>query len=144
MCRRPFRKALGDSGVAAIEFAFVLPVLLLMAFGLIDFGRAVWTQTSLDYAVQYAARWAALQCANAVSGCPADSDIQTYAANSAFAISVSSSNFTALNPTDDNATCATGQNGVRVSLNNTFTFTYIFPAFTAYSGPMTATACFPT
>ncbi|MDU6495166.1 TadE/TadG family type IV pilus assembly protein, partial [Bradyrhizobium sp.] len=33
------------SGAVAIEYGFVLPVLLLFIFGIIDIGRLLWTFT---------------------------------------------------------------------------------------------------
>ncbi len=45
-------------GGVALEFAFALPVLLLFIFGVFEIGRAFWTQTTLEYAVEEAARFA--------------------------------------------------------------------------------------
>jgi Flp pilus assembly protein TadG len=42
-----------------VEFAIVLPVLLLLVFGIIDFGRALYTQNNLTSAVREGARFAA-------------------------------------------------------------------------------------
>ena len=42
----------------ALEFAFALPVLGLFVFGVFELGRAFWTQTTLEYAVEEAARFA--------------------------------------------------------------------------------------
>ena len=49
-----------DSGAAAVEFALVLPLLLLLVFGLIDFGRAYSMQISLTQAAREGVRVAAL------------------------------------------------------------------------------------
>lgn len=46
------------AGVAAVEFALVLPVFLLFMFGLVEFGRLSWTQVSLRLAVEQTARYA--------------------------------------------------------------------------------------
>ena len=43
-------------GVAAVEFALVLPVLLAMAFGASELGRAIYTYNALDKTVRDAAR----------------------------------------------------------------------------------------
>ncbi len=45
-------------GVAAVEFALIVLPLLLMVLGIIDGGRMLWTQNSLQYAVEQAARCA--------------------------------------------------------------------------------------
>lgn len=46
------------SGAAAAEFALVLPVALLLFFGIIDAGRYVWTINELEKAVQMGTRYA--------------------------------------------------------------------------------------
>ena len=50
----------GDSGAAAVEFALVMPVLFLLLFGIIDFGRAYNMQISLTQAAREGVRVAAL------------------------------------------------------------------------------------
>jgi Flp pilus assembly protein TadG len=45
-------------GAAATEFAIILPVLLLILMGLIDFAMALHTKNTLQYAVERAARYA--------------------------------------------------------------------------------------
>ena len=49
-----------DRGAAAVEMALVLPVLLFVVFGLIDFGRMLNTQLTLTEAAREGARAAAL------------------------------------------------------------------------------------
>jgi uncharacterized membrane protein len=46
------RRMLGEKGAALIEFALVLPVLLMLLMGVIDFGRLAFTQINLNEAVQ--------------------------------------------------------------------------------------------
>jgi Flp pilus assembly protein TadG len=43
-------------GVAAVEFALVLPVLIALAFGATELGRAIYTYNALDKTVRDAAR----------------------------------------------------------------------------------------
>jgi Flp pilus assembly protein TadG len=47
-----------DEGGAAVEFALVLPVLLMLTFGAIEFGRMLWTQSMLAHAAAEGARYA--------------------------------------------------------------------------------------
>ena len=45
-----------DLGAAAVEFALLLPLLLLIIFGIIDFGRMLNAQTTTNQAAREAAR----------------------------------------------------------------------------------------
>ena len=38
-------------GTAALEFAILMPVFLVMFLGIMEFGRLLWTQTTLQHAV---------------------------------------------------------------------------------------------
>jgi Flp pilus assembly protein TadG len=60
MQRRHAATGARDRGAAAVEFALLLPVLLLVIFGMIDFGRALNTQITLTQAAREGARLAAL------------------------------------------------------------------------------------
>jgi Flp pilus assembly protein TadG len=51
-----------------VEFALLLPLLLLLVFGIIDFGRGINTQITLTQAAREGARLAALGQPNVVSG----------------------------------------------------------------------------
>ena len=64
--RRPGNGA-RDRGATAVEFALLLPVLLLLVFGIIDLGRALNAQITLTQAAREGARLAALSQANVVS-----------------------------------------------------------------------------
>lgn len=58
--RRTTGTAHRDRGAAAVEFALLLPLLLLLVFGIIDFGRALNAQITLTQAAREGARLAAL------------------------------------------------------------------------------------
>ncbi len=45
-----------DGGAAAVEFALVLPILLLLVFGIIDFGRAYHAQVTLTHGAREGVR----------------------------------------------------------------------------------------
>lgn len=51
-----FRGRRGDRGAAAVEFALVLPVLIILILGLIEFGRVFNVQISITNAAREAAR----------------------------------------------------------------------------------------
>ena len=56
-----------DRGAAVVEFALLLPVLLLLLFGIIDFGRALNAQITITQAAREGARLVALNQPNVVS-----------------------------------------------------------------------------
>jgi Flp pilus assembly protein TadG len=84
------RLACGRGGSAAVETALVLPLLLLMVMGAIEFGRLGWTRAGLNYAVQEAARCAAVQ--PGVCGTPTQT--AAFAAQRVAALGVPASAFT--------------------------------------------------
>jgi Flp pilus assembly protein TadG len=49
-----------DRGQSAVEFALVIPIFLLMVFGILDLGRAVYAYSTLNNAAREAARLAIL------------------------------------------------------------------------------------
>ena len=49
-----------EAGVALIEVAFVLPILLVLAMGMLDFGRAFHTKSMLDQAAREGVRVAVI------------------------------------------------------------------------------------
>jgi Flp pilus assembly protein TadG len=50
----------GERGAAAVEFALILPILLLLVLGLVEFGRAFNVQISLTNAAREGARYMAI------------------------------------------------------------------------------------
>lgn len=64
--RRSRSRSAQDRGTAAVEFALVLPLLLLVVLGIIDFGRALNAQITLTQAAREGARLAALGQPNVV------------------------------------------------------------------------------
>lgn len=125
---RRLRLAARRAGTTAIETAIVLPVVLLFIVGLMEFGRAIWIQATLDYAVESAARCAAInttQCATA-------SQTQAYAAGKAAGLTLATSVFTLTTQT-----C-----GAQVSASLPFQF--VVPILFPYAITLTAAACYPT
>lgn len=53
------RFARGESGAAMVEFAIVLPLLLVLVLGIIDFGRALFVLNNLTNAAREGARFGA-------------------------------------------------------------------------------------
>lgn len=60
LVRAAARRRRSERGAAAVEMAFVLPVLLLLIFGIIDYGRLLNAQIMMTEAAREGARVAAL------------------------------------------------------------------------------------
>ena len=56
-----------DRGAALVEFALILPLLVLLVFGIIEFGRGYHTKTTLTHAAREGVRVAALDSGDPVS-----------------------------------------------------------------------------
>ena len=57
-----------DAGQSLVEFALVLPVLLLVITGLFDVARATWQENTLAYAAREGTRYAIVHGSAAVDG----------------------------------------------------------------------------
>jgi Flp pilus assembly protein TadG len=70
----------GERGSAMVEFAIVSSVALTLIFGIIDFGRALYTYHLVSNAARLGSRYAMVRgSACAAPGCPADAgQIQDY------------------------------------------------------------------
>jgi Flp pilus assembly protein TadG len=84
-----------NAGSTAVEFALAAPILFLLMFAIVEFGRAWWTKSSLQYAIERAARYAVVCVTGA---CPSDAAIQSYASTQVTAESVASSAFGVTHP----------------------------------------------
>ncbi len=114
-------------GSVAVEYGLVLPALLLLLFLIIDAGRLLWTQTTLDRAVEAAARCGAIDAID----CGSAVQVQNYAVAQAYGITVDASAFTPVA-----ASC-----GMQVNAN--FTFSPSIPLLGSGTILLTATACYP-
>ncbi|HYM04783.1 MAG TPA: TadE/TadG family type IV pilus assembly protein [Stellaceae bacterium] len=72
--RRLFRDA---SGATAVQFAFILPMFVVVIFGIIESGRVMWLQNALSFAVEGAARCAAIDTKN----CGTAAQVKSWAAS---------------------------------------------------------------
>jgi len=123
---RRIRRALPDrSGTAAVEFAMVLPAFVVLIVGAIWTAQLLYAASSLRYAVEAAARCAAIN----TTTCSSNATTQTYASGKYFGPGYPAPTFVA-------SSAACGQN-----VTGTATFT-LNTGVTSISIPLSASACF--
>jgi Flp pilus assembly protein TadG len=129
-------------GATAVEMAFLLPVFMLFLLGICEFGRALWTQTALQFAVEAAARCAAVSPSLCTAPGGTTMDVEAYAASQAFGMSIPSSAFTYL----PNAVCGvasgvTGSGGAQVTAS--YNFDAVVPQLVPVNVTLSAKSCHP-
>jgi TadE-like protein len=81
------RRQNGEAGSTLIEFAVVAMLYLMLLFGIVDVGRALYAYDFVCHAAREGTRYAmvrGISCTGFDSACPATaSDIQTYLRNNA-------------------------------------------------------------
>jgi Flp pilus assembly protein TadG len=133
------------SGATAVEMAFLLPVFMLFLLGICEFGRALWTQTALQFAVEAAARCAAVSPSLCTAPGGTSMDVPAYAASQAFGMTIPSSAFTYT----PNATCgvvsgATGSGGAQVEMTAPgYLFDAVVPQLVPLNIRLNAKSCHP-
>jgi Flp pilus assembly protein TadG len=120
-----------NDGVAAVEFAILLPVFLTLLFGIVEFGRLMWTHAALQFAVEAAARCYAID-----TTCTSASAAQTYASQQIFGLTVASSAFLASNG------AGTSCGGYQVQVSD-YPFSFIVPALFPWTITLNAQSCHP-
>jgi len=58
------------SGQGLAEFAIVLPIFLVVVFGMIDVGRVIWATDNITNAAREGARFASIHGGSFISACP--------------------------------------------------------------------------
>ncbi|MEW5837182.1 MAG: TadE/TadG family type IV pilus assembly protein [Pseudomonadota bacterium] len=114
-------------GVGLIEFAVLLPVFVVLVFGVMQMGQLFWTQSALQHAVEMAARCASVN----TTTCGTSPQIQTYAATQAYGLALPPAAFTASTPACGNLVVAS------------YTYTFPIAALTLSSVDLTAQSCYP-
>jgi Flp pilus assembly protein TadG len=121
-----FRRGLADrSGTAAVEFAMIMPAFIVLIVGAIYTGQLLYSASSLRYAVEAAARCAAVN----TTICTSTGSTQTYAAGKYFGPGSPTPAFVA-------SSAACGQ-----TVSGTVTYT-LNTGVTSISIPLSASACF--
>ena len=67
-----------ESGASAVEFALLLPVLMLILFGIVEFGLALHRQAILTNASREGARLGIVQSVPAITAAAVDTAINNY------------------------------------------------------------------
>ncbi len=116
------------NGASAIETALVLTIFLGLLFGIVSFSLVLWTQASLHFAVQAAARCASVNATTCGSG----SATQTYALSKYYGQGLGG-----INPFTYTATAC----GHTVTAD--YTYKLSIPFYGNYPLSLSATACFP-
>jgi Flp pilus assembly protein TadG len=126
------RSAHNDRGAAAVEFALVLPILLVLVFGIIDFGRLYFTQITLTDAAREGVRVLALEGASGsgYTAAQAATDAQTRVLDAVTGVDGT--------VTVGTGTCTTGE-PVTVTATTDFSFITPLPDLAGLLGITTVT-----
>jgi Flp pilus assembly protein TadG len=133
-------------GAAAVEFAAVLAPLMVLLFGVFEYGRLRWTREALQETATAGARCMGMSATNCASGgAYSAANTTTYIEGVAtnWGLTLTSSNITQNN----NTTCAgiASTNGFS-SVTVTYTFQSVVPNLVnslSSGSTLTSTACFP-
>jgi Flp pilus assembly protein TadG len=66
-----------ESGQGLMEFALVIPVFLVLVFGMIDLARVIWAMDNLGNSAREAARYASVHGGSDVTTCPTGPNLGT-------------------------------------------------------------------
>lgn len=113
-----------ERGAAMIEFALLLPILVMLVFGIITFGRAYFAKVELASAVREGARAAALGRPNG--------DAVAATVNAGSGLGISSGNVQVV------ASCPPGAD-TAAQVRATYDFTYDIPLVSSGTRTLTAT-----
>jgi Flp pilus assembly protein TadG len=69
------RKSRRQRGQSLVEFAFALPIFLLLVLGIVDFGMGLKTWISITNAARESARYGAVYCASGNGDLDGDNDM---------------------------------------------------------------------
>jgi Flp pilus assembly protein TadG len=137
-------------GSTIVEFALAMGALLALCFGIIDFGRALYTYSFVTTAAREGTRWAAVRgsnsCTNSnntLSDCNASAaQIQSYVQS--LSEGATSPSQMTVTPTWPNCTVAANgavnAPGCIVSVNVTYNFKFMLPFMPKVSIPFSTTS----
>jgi Flp pilus assembly protein TadG len=132
-----------ERGNALVEFAIASTTMLLLMFGIIDFGRALYTYHLVADGARSGARYAMVRGSTCtVSGCPAtQGDIQSYVRGLAPGIDPSALTVTTTWTTSDGCIDPAYQGpGCLVAVQASYTFSFLIPLMPRFTMPMSSTS----
>ncbi len=136
MARLLRRLVKAADGVETIEFALISIALFLFILGIVEFGRAYWTQSELQYAAEATARCVTVNCCTVTpgscNGYANNSCIHNFAQGQLLGMSVPSGSLSPVQVCP--ATC-----GNQVTL--TYSFNFITALFPQTAITLSTTAC---
>src|SRR5262245_34328126 len=119
-----------ESGASAVEFALLLPLLMMVLFGVIEFGLALHQQSILTNASREGARLGIVQSIPAITNGQINAAIDTYLTGSG----ISPGNVT-------RSIVAGGATGTPVQVTLTLPYTYaVLPGFVSIAPTLNLTA----
>ena len=147
-----FQKKSKCRGSTLVEFAFLIPILFALVFGIIDFGRMLYSYHFVSNAAREATRWASVRgrdCSG-LNGCPpgaAPADVSTYVQSIApMGIDTSPSKLSVTTnwvmPPNNLPICTTYPNnpGCAVQVQVSYQFKFILPFLPTSGYRMTSTS----
>jgi len=124
------KKLRSESGGSAVEFALLLPVLIMILFGIIEFGLALYQQAVLTNASREGARLGIVQSIPAITTAQINATIDTYLTNAG----ITPGNVT-------RAIAAGGVTGTPVSVALTLPYTFVvLPGLTSVAPTLNLSA----
>jgi Flp pilus assembly protein TadG len=128
-----------EDGVAAIEFALILPILLMIVFGIINYGVLLYDQAVITNAAREGARWGAINTSAAISCSGAATGVSDPCQ---IANSYTQANLITFGGSTTSTTTATGAgtSGTTVTVTVNYTFTQIGWVIGNTSNSLTATS----
>jgi Flp pilus assembly protein TadG len=134
---RPQPARARERGTSMLESSVMISVLLVMMFGIVGFGNALYTYHFVSNTAREATRWASVRgatCGGLPDGCPAaDTDVNAYVQNLSTGIGLDPTKVTTTTtwvaPPNNLAACVSQHNspGCVVKVQVQYSFQFLFP-----------------
>lgn len=120
-----------EKGASLVEFAILAPLFVMLLFGLVEFGLAMYSKGMITNASREGARFGVVYATPRKTDAEITSKVQEYLANAGFADSVNIS-----------VTGAQGTSGTPLTVSLTYPYTFqVLPQFVSgLTGPLNLTA----